>query len=201
MFVRATFHLSGKVNRHNVRLWGTENPRAIVALERDPPKLIVFCALSQTKLYGPFFFCEKTVTGTSYLDMLQLWLFPQLPVDSGDFVLQQDGAPPHWNINVRRYLNNDLRHRWIAHVREDDVALFTWPPRSPDLTPCDFFLLGYIKDRVCVPPLPRTLVELRERIDAAVMTIDRMMLQNVWNELDYRLDVCRVTQGIHIEHL
>jgi hypothetical protein len=35
----------------------------------------------------------------------------------------------------------------------------------------------------------------------AVMTIDRMMLQNVWNELDYRLDVCRVTQGAHIEHL
>jgi hypothetical protein len=34
-----------------------------------------------------------------------------------------------------------------------------------------------------------------------VMTIDRMMLQNVWNELDYRLDVCRVTQGAHIEHL
>jgi hypothetical protein len=28
-----------------------------------------------------------------------------------------------------------------------------------------------------------------------------MMLQNVWNELDYRLDVCRVTQGAHIEHL
>ncbi|PNF22978.1 hypothetical protein B7P43_G11389 [Cryptotermes secundus] len=80
-------------------------------------------------------------------------------------------------------------------------ALFTWPTRSPDLTPCDFFLWGYIKDRVYVPPLPRTLVELRERIDAAMMTTDRMMLQNVWNELYYRLDVCRVTQGAHIEHL
>jgi hypothetical protein len=51
------------------------------------------------------------------------------------------------------------------------------------------------------PRAPRSLVELRERIAAAVMTIDRMMLQNVWNELDYRLDVCRVTQGAHIEHL
>ncbi|PNF41812.1 hypothetical protein B7P43_G02048 [Cryptotermes secundus] len=111
------------------------------------------------------------------------------------------GVPPHWNINVRRYLNNELRHRWVGRVGEDDVALFTWPPRPPDLTPCDFFLWGYIKDRVYVPPLPRTLVELRERIDAVVMTIDRMMLQNVWNELDYGLDVCRVTQEAHIEHL
>jgi hypothetical protein len=40
--------------------------------------------------------------------------------------------------------------------------------------------------------LPTTLVELRERINAAVMTIDKGVLQNVWIELDYRLDVCRV---------
>jgi hypothetical protein len=42
----ATFHLSGKVNRHNVRLWGTENPRAFIALERDSSKMNVFCATS-----------------------------------------------------------------------------------------------------------------------------------------------------------
>jgi len=23
----------------------------------------------------------------------------------------------------------------------------------------------------------------------------------VWNELDYRVDVCRITNGAHIEHL
>ncbi|PNF14515.1 hypothetical protein B7P43_G15641 [Cryptotermes secundus] len=78
--------------------------------------------------------------------------------------------------NVHCYLNNELGHHWTGRVGEDDVVLFTWPPRSPDLMPCDFFLWGYIKDRVYVPPLPRTLVELRERIYAAVMTIDRMML-------------------------
>jgi hypothetical protein len=104
-------------------------------------------------------------------------------------------------MNVRRYLNDELPHRWIGLVGEDDVTLFPWPPRSPDLTPCDFFLWGYIKALVYVPPLPRSLIKLRERIAAAVMTIDRMMLQNVWNELNYRLDMCRVTQGAHIEHL
>jgi len=29
------------------------------------------------------------------------------------------------------------------------------PPHSPDATPRDFFLWGYVKDRVCVPPLQR----------------------------------------------
>jgi len=27
------------------------------------------------------------------------------------------------------------------------------------------------------------------------------MLQTVWNELDYRVDVCRITKGAHIEQL
>jgi hypothetical protein len=29
-------------------------------------------------IVGPFFFVEKTVAGSSYLDMLQLYAFPQL---------------------------------------------------------------------------------------------------------------------------
>ena len=37
----------------------------------------------------------------------------------------------------------------------------TWPPRSPDLTMCDFFLWCAVKDNVYVPPLPKTLPELQ----------------------------------------
>ncbi|GBN20652.1 hypothetical protein AVEN_224430-1 [Araneus ventricosus] len=72
----ATFHLSGKVNCHNARVWGTELPHVIVEKGRDSPKVNVFCAISKTKLYGPFFFIEQGVTASVYLDMLQL--FPQL---------------------------------------------------------------------------------------------------------------------------
>ena len=32
-------------------------------------------------------------------------------------------------------------------------------------------------------------------------TITADMLQTVWNELDYGVDVCRITKGAHIEHL
>ena len=81
----ATFHLSERVNRHNIRIWGTENPHMTVQHERDSPKLNVFYAISKNKVYTSFFFHEKTVTGTSYLDMLQLWLFPQLTEDSNNF--------------------------------------------------------------------------------------------------------------------
>jgi hypothetical protein len=76
-----------------------------------------------------------------------------------------------------------------------------WPARSPDLAPCDFFFWGYVKDKVFVPPLPQDLQQLRQRIRDTVDSIDQDMLARAWQELDYRVDVCGVTGGAHIEHL
>jgi hypothetical protein len=36
---------------------------------------------------------------------------------------------------------------------------------------------------------------LRNRVTAAVARVDRDMLTRVWNEMDYRIDVCRITKG------
>jgi hypothetical protein len=63
-----------------------------------------FFAVSSCKVYGPFFFVEPTVTGISYLDMVQLWLMPPLREDSEDFIFQQDGAPPHFHFDVHVHL-------------------------------------------------------------------------------------------------
>ena len=46
-----------------------------------------------------------------------------------------------------------------------------------------------MKDRVYVPPQPATMDELQERITAAVNSVTPDMLQRVWSELDYRIDV------------
>jgi hypothetical protein len=35
----------------------------------------------------------------------------------------------------------------------------------------------------------------------AVDAIERQMLQSLWQELDYRIDIHRVTKGGHIKHL
>ena len=69
------------------------------------------------------------------------------------------------------------------------------------MTPCDFFLWGFVKDRVFVPPLPRDLTEMRERIREAFAAVTRDLLMRVWTEMDCRLDICRVTKGAHIESL
>jgi hypothetical protein len=33
------------------------------------------------------------------------------------------------------------------------------------------------------------------------MAVDLDMVTRVWNEMDYRIDVCRITKGGKIEHL
>jgi hypothetical protein len=43
--------------------------------------------------------------------------------------------------------------------------------------------------------------ELRDQITDALQVITADMLHQVWDEFDYHVDVCRVTQGAHIEGL
>jgi hypothetical protein len=58
------------------------------------------------------------------------------------------------------------------------------------------FRAKYAKD----PPTDKT-ADLQARMIAAVKNIDAPMLTRLWQELEYRIDVCRVTRGAHIEHL
>ena len=64
-----------------------------------------------------------------------------------------------------------------------------------------FLFVGICEKIVYVPPIPRGVDELKARITEAVATIENAMLGRVWQELDYWLDVCRVTNGAYIEYL
>ena len=86
----ATFHLSGKVNRHNVRIWGLQNLHSTLQHERLTEDKRVQCLIPYTGLWT-FFFAENTVTGITYLEILEQWLFPQVREDSQEFIFQQDG--------------------------------------------------------------------------------------------------------------
>jgi hypothetical protein len=92
-------------------------------------------------------------------------------------------------------LNRHFPGRWIGRG-----GPITWPPRSPDITPLDFLLWGFVKDRVYATPVP-DIATLRTRIAAVLERVDAAMLQRVWIELEYLLDVLRPTKGAHVELL
>jgi hypothetical protein len=109
----------------------------------------------------------------------------QLEEGSNDFIFQYDVVPSHFHMAVWNHLNMDLPWRWLGHAGANDVWC-SWPPRSPDLTPGDFLLWGYIKYKVLVLPLLQSLPQLRQQITSAIASSLGTQYR-VWAKLDYCL--------------
>ncbi|PNF14690.1 hypothetical protein B7P43_G10269 [Cryptotermes secundus] len=75
-----------------------------------------------------------------------------------EIYFQQEGAPPHYHREVRACLDTTLPDRWIG--RGGSVEYLA---RSPDLTPMDFLLWGYLKDKVYAAN-PATFHELKDTV-------------------------------------
>jgi len=88
--------------------------------------------MSSNGLVGPYCF-NDTVTGSLYKEMLVEYVWPKLKRKR--FYFQQDGDGSHYAIPVREWLDEKFSDHWIGRH-----GPFDWPARSPDLTPCDFFL-------------------------------------------------------------
>jgi hypothetical protein len=112
----STFHVWGKVNRHNCHIWGSGSPYQVTEYERDTPKVNVWLGLYKHGVIGPFFFMESIVTGHSYFDMLQNLAVPQIPPG---FIFQQDGAPPHFHREVTHF----WMRRFLDVGSEEEVLL------------------------------------------------------------------------------
>ena len=166
----STFHVSGLLNRHNLRIWGSENPHDTCELEWNSPKLSVWCGIMHDKIIGPFFFAGKSITAQIYLDALTEYVSPQLEQYQPQVIFQQDGAPSHSGLKICQFLNEIFLDRWIG--RGGSIPR---PPRSSDITPLDFFLLCYVKDIVCRTKV-RDINDLQHQIMEAIDTVTVDML-------------------------
>lgn len=193
----ATFKLNGTINRHNCVYWANENPHVIEEKPLNLPGVTVWCGLSSNGKVGPFFF-EGTVTGAAYLQMLQEKIIPALGNIYNEelYYFQQDGAPPHYHRDVRAFLDYNFPQRWIG--RRGSASEF--PPRSPDLTPMDFYLWGVMKNSV-YGKKPRTLVQLKREITNAFNNIPLNTIQSVCQSVLARCGRCIAVNGNHFEHL
>ena len=155
----AIFKLNGKVNIHNAITWAKTNPRKTVDRAYKKEGIMVWCGLLNDEIIGPYFFEQGTVTGKSYLGMLKrLWPYLQSSLDEDkieEIIFQQDGAPSHYFHEVTEWLNNTFEDRWMGRG-----GPIPWPARSPDLTPLDFWLWGYLKGIVYAQS-PKTIPDLK----------------------------------------
>lgn len=159
----------------------------------------VWLGILDTKVVGPFFFNEH-LTGEMYYNFLNNSLqdlLDDLPLNIlRNFVYyQQDGAPAHRDRRCTRFLNNFKPNCWIGNN-----GPINWPARSPDITPMDFSIWGFIKDQVYLTT-PRNKDDLILKIREACNKITPTMLRRIQKKIIKRAQTCLQNNGGHFEHL
>ena len=109
--------------------------------------------------------------------------------------LQQDGDTPHTAGATLKWLQDHFGGRVISKK-----AQVTWPAHSPDLTPPDFFLWGYLKSKVYHPEV-ETLADLKNSIRKQIRLIKPDLCERVSQEVLKRADVCVSRKGSYVENV
>ena len=202
----AAFHMNGKVNTRNVREYAPRGnaPDFHYDVNNSRAKLNVWVGMcSNGVLLGPHFF-EGHLNGIKYHDILVENAFPELmdhfreQFEDNHFRYlnwAQDGAPTHRSHLVRDLLLEMFQDRVIAQDQPTE-----WPPRSPDLTPCDFFLWGFVKGNVFTTP-PASIEDMRDRIvnELANLREDPETMKRVFRDMQRRAELCIERGGRHVE--
>lgn len=202
------FAMNGMVNSHNIREYRPQRqPPLDFEYQRNDARhrVTVWVGLvGNGSILGPFFF-RRNLNGEDYLQMLNERVVPAINLiprfrrqQNGEFGRAwwaQDGAPPHRRRIVTDRLTELFPNRVVALNRPVE-----WPPRSPDLTPLDFFLWGHIKSRVYITP-PADLDDLERRITAQVEILrqDRNLIRRSVTDMLRRAQVCVARNGGHVE--
>ena len=194
----AHFHLGGYVNKQNCRIWGSENPRVIVEKPLHPQRVTVWCGLWSGGVIGPYFFENEvgstvTVNGLRYREMINDFLWSELDgIDLDNVYFQQDGATCHTSNETIALLREKFPDRVISRRGDHN-----WPPRSCDLTPCDFFLWGHVKDKVYANS-PASIQDLKDRIREAIEDIGQPLCDLVMENFMKRIWSCKRGRGGHL---
>lgn len=197
----AHFLLNGFVNKQNCRIWGSENPRVINEREMYAQRVTVWCGFWSGGVIGPYFFEDQegravTVNGDRYRTMIREFLWPHLDgMNTDELWFQQDGATCHAARETIALLRERFQDRVIS--RNSDHQ---WPPRSCDLTPCDFHLWGYLKSLVYANK-PRNINDLKEEIRRVVGEMELETCRAVIRNFVDRVEACQRSRGGHMHDI
>ncbi len=198
------FYLDGHCNKQNMRIWGTEKPENFVEKSAHPKYVTVWCAISAQGLIGPYFFENSneekiTVNQSNYQNMLENYFIPKLREmvgdKFGDQIFMQDGASSHTAKQTMELLKKYFGEKIIS-IKSEDI----WPPYSPDLNPCDYFLWGFLKDKVFSEKI-NNCNDLKEKIKKICSEITEEICIKVINNLNYRLHYCIMKNGKHFANV
>jgi hypothetical protein len=137
-----------------------------------------------------------TVNGVRYRNMITELLWPQLDgMDVVNMSFQQDSATSHTACETTELLQEKFPGRVISRNGDQN-----WPPRSYDLTPCDFIFGGFVKSRVYTNK-SQTIPELKAEIRRVIGETEPQLYGNVMESFVKRARVCQQSHGGHLSDI
>lgn len=196
----AKFSREGIFNTRANHFWGDENPH-LTKEQNFQVKFSfnVFALIKDNTL--AYYIYDEALTSQKYLEILRTVVddfVDNLPLNEAvECWYQLDGAPAHCTEAVSRELYQMFEDRWFRRL-----GPWSWPARSPDLSPLDFYLWGTIKNKVYTNTTPlRSKDELRNRVQAAFQELDPEELGKATSNVEVRIRKCLNINGGHFEHL
>lgn len=142
---------------------------------------------------------ESTLTGERYAELLRNTIEEFLDdlnlADRAQVIFQQDSAPPHNSQAVAGLLTQLFHDRWIS-----TRGPVLWPPRSPDLTPLDFYFWGFLKNEIYKNRYENTN-DLQESISNIINNIDGRTILIAVRMVYKRAQKCVEENGNVFEHM
>ena len=132
-----------------------------------------------------------------HVEMVLLVEERSVSIDANDLWFQRDGAPPQCASIRLEWWRKKFACRLIARK-----VAFKRPSYSPDNNnPFDFFLWGYLKNRVYRNPVLETLDKLKHNNVREVRRIESAIIGQVTSSVEQRAREVIVARGAWIEHV
>jgi len=122
-----------------------------------------------------------------------------------------DVAPSCWKYPIESSSSSSLftatshtSHASMAEIQsffgDRIISKELWPPRSPDLTPPDYFLWGYLKGTV-YQNKPQTIDALKANITEEIQAVTADVQARTFQNMARRVQSCLDANGGHLQHM
>jgi len=196
------FYLSCFVNKQIFRYWSDVNSRLLHKTPFHSQNVTVWCAVSANEIIGPFFFESEAENAVPLIlsDTLQ-W-----------FVTSLNYNLPIFQWMKIRFFNETGQQatlhefRWMLWMLRFRPRHFTERgyPMAPSLFRYNafrFFIWGYLKSKLFEDNPPKNIQAFKQRIRDGIEAIFVIMLREVMENFQFRLQECIHFNGGHLANV
>ena len=183
-----------RLNHQNDRVWSESQPYEFREHRRIRQKAMAFSGMNYHLGVLPVYWVDSTLNTLRYMELLDSEVTPHLLSITGPnelkdyYIWMQDGSPAHISCPAVVLLYQTYDN---IISKNSDIP---WPPYSPDLNPCDYYLWGRAKEDYLSSP---NIQHHKIAFENKMADISLEECQKAIDDFPRRLQLCLGAEGGH----